>query len=254
MKNINLEKKKKEVKDEIDRINAIISYNKLLILDKKKEIIKLKKENANYSTKLISNLRAEIKNLKFQIKVQESNLPLLYKKYNYLESLSYFNRNYIFDIILYLVNNIESSKYVLRTIPVLISVGTSFKYNLVYLSRDDMESASLYELKTRFPRMVDKSEITRANVSDNYLELLIYKDSDNENIIFDDSDTKVQDYMKDIPIIPHSKIYDTRFSYIYDFLNLVIDKRIESNSLLSIEELYKLADEFINHNNNAKKY
>ena len=99
--------------------------------------------------------------------------------------------------------------------------------------------------------MVDKSEITRANVSDNYLELLIYKNSDNENIIFDDSDTKVQEFMKDIPIIPHTKIYDTRFSYIYDFLNLVINKRIERNSLLSIEELYKLADEFINSKNNT---
>ena len=44
-------------------------------------------------------------------------------------------------------------------------------------------------------------------------------------------------------IFPHTKIYDVRYSYIYDFLNIIVDYKLEKN--LTIEDIYKIAYEFI---------
>ena len=50
-------------------------------------------------------------------------------------------------------------------------------------------------------------------------------------------------------IFPHTKIYDLKFSYIYDFLNILVDYKLEKN--LTMEDIYKVADKFIE--NYAKK-
>ncbi len=206
----------------------------------------------NELKELLTKINKRKKVLKSNLLEYHSQLNILNKDYTNLEQINQFNLNDILEIITYLVSKIENKDYLLKSLPVLISVNQSFKYNLVYLTEEDKQSLAFHELQKRFSHMIDKSAIEDNNIGNNYLQLLIYKENDLNLVIFDDFDskTKIYTYMKDTPIIPHTKIYDLRYNYIYAFLNMVIEHKLE-NLFLTKEDIYKIAEEFIENNSKS---
>lgn len=258
MKNANLDKRKADLLD-------IIKKNTFQINIYHEEIAKLEAISLNIKKRYkylnnqqmdmweyqddISELREIAKKVKkkrnFIKEELEKLIAITREKQNELMTIDYFNREEIFKVIKYLVNKFEKEKYVLKTLPILVAADDSYKYLIDYLVIDDKKNQATLELHKRFSRMIDKSAIEDNNVSNYYLQLAIYKEEDQKEIIFDDLDckTKPYSYMKSYPIVPHTKIYDTRFSYIYDFLSYLIDKSLDKPDL-SLEDMYKLVDEF----------
>ncbi len=206
---------------------------------------KLKKEESK-----IRKLK-EIYLKKYRNKLEEN-----YQEQEKLLEYEYFNRTDLLAVITYLVERIENSAYELCYYNLTMHHEKEYQdgdisnsltnYIMVYLAKPENKEAALKEIKERFTYIPYANLIHQNSTSDNYLQLAFYKPNDLNLISYTiNSPTPINISPKTVK--QHSFIYDYHFSYIIDFINLLINYRFQKETKnLEIDEMFNLANQFIN--------
>lgn len=162
----------------------------------------------------------------------------------------------------YLVSNIENrlySIYVLNTDLFSFSrtnIGTtvnSIKHNIIYLVDDVKKEEIKRALIDKFTvdnREYFYSEYQRINsnlslINDDYIQLAYYNDQQvNRKITY--SARNITDINSASNPLIESKICDSRYDYIFDYMNSVYNYRLKKEDMnISLDEMILLADQFI---------
>ena len=234
--------------DEIQRVIYREKQNKM-IHDKEVEIRKLEKERSL----LLKEYDRKIENL------EQERVNLL--------GVSYIDKDVSFQVIAYLVSQIEKVSYhcVENEITLYETVfhrnltyASPVKYKLAYLVQDGKETLAYEEVNKRFQiKISDKDYYAGSkqlmNPSEHYIQLAYFKGKDEDRICYR--------YKNSIWISSSSSsrygfdscICDERYSYIVDFMNEVVHYRLGKEDLsISLEEMMMLADTFIQNYKECK--
>ena len=174
----------------------------------------------------------------------------LKKKDNLLDNKRIFITKEIFEVITYLVSEIEEVPHLIKNQEITLKDNDKkYQYKMVYLTPSNRTVEALREIFNKFNNQADIKEIEN-NIGKNYIQLALFEKNDFDYTI-DFAKDKIIPARSEFGVLTQvSKIVDLKYSYIMDYLNKVIDYRIikEENNQgndISKEELYNLADEFI---------
>jgi len=211
--------------------------------------------NIEIEKKKLKEEKAAIKKEMAKLKTKLENITN--KEYQ-LTTIDSYNAQDILEIIAYLVSKIEDKNFIIKEEHISFFIKKKkfeiAPYSLVYLT----EKAKA-EIKQRFPYSLEQiisiyslsdkiapSLYTYTNdifsiPSDNYIQLLYY------NRIFGVNQLTFQN-KNDTEIIRdrNAQIFDKRYLYIYDFINLLTTFRLSKKDFtITKEEMIAVANEFI---------
>ena len=211
-----------------------------------------RKNNAkNYINENISNIEKQIKILNEQKEYYE-------KKLENLENYDSFTKQEIKELIEYLVTSMEEEKYVIKKIH-MNTKSSSYhvknlisEYTFLYLVKEDNQQEAIREIKEKYNvstindenYIKDTNIMNKPDISNNYVKLSFYNKYSRNQVKFSSK--------KDENIIPIN-IIDDRFKYINDFIENVMNKKLDERDFkLSISEMKLLVDSFITKNKKEK--
>ena len=215
------------------------------------------------NNKLLS-INQELEKLLLERKRIDELIRNLKKNKLKIENNKYFNYNIGLELIRYIVSKIEGKDYLLKNYVynynyTFIGKETnnkSFSVRIDYLTTKEKEQESIDELKERC-KTVDKIYYTHSinykdnNLlipSNNFIQLTSYRYmNEPDNIYFNNDNISTIDTSSPILNID-SKICDSKYFYIFDYVNKVIEYRLDNNDFdLDIEEIKKIIDSYINN-------
>ena len=211
-----------------------------------------RKNNAkNYINENISNIEKQIKILNEQKEYYE-------KKLENLENYDSFTKQEIKELIEYLVTSMEEEKYVIKKFHMNTKSSSYHVKNLIseytffYLVKEDNQQEAIREIKEKYNvstindenYIKDTNIMNKPDISNNYVKLSFYNKYSRNQVKFSSK--------KDENIIPIN-IIDDRFKYINDFIENVMNKKLDERDFkLSISEMKLLVDSFITKNKKEK--
>ena len=215
------------------------------IIDKKRD----RKETINSN---LYHIERQIQFLKEQKESYE-------KKLENLEKYDIFTINELKEILEYLVSSFEGENYTLEAININ---KKSFSYHVenmiseytfLYLIKENNKDIAKEEIRKKHDIKVVNGEnyienmnsLSKSDLSDNYINLAVYNRYGSNKIRFNES--------KETDVISIN-IEDERFNYINDFINELLNKKLDKSSFkLSKDEIKSLTDDFINKYKDEKK-
>lgn len=225
--------------------------------------------------KMIHDTEVEIRKLEKEKKLllaeYEKKIHHLEKRKEQLQMASYINREDSFKVISYLVSQIEKASYHYVESEITLyetvfhrnlSYASPVEYKLAYLVQEGKETLAYEEINKRFKIKISDLDYYAGskqleNPSEYYIQLAYFKDKDRDKICYR--------YKNSICISSSSSsnrygfdscICDERYSYIVDFMNEVINYRLDKKDLsISLDEMMMLAEQFVKkyRENNSKK-
>lgn len=215
------------------------------IIDKKRD----RKETIN------SNLYHIERQIQF-LKEQKENYE---KKLENLEKYDIFTINELKEILEYLVSSFEGENYTLETININKKSSSYHvenmisEYTFLYLTKENNKDIAKEEIRKKHDIKVvngknyieNINSLSKSDLSDNYIKLALYNRYGLNKIRFNKSKEN------DIILV---NIEDERFNYINDFINELLNKKLDKSSFkLSKDEIKSLTDDFINKYKDEKK-
>lgn len=214
--------------------------------DVKKEIIK-------------DNIDRNLYNINRQIQLLNNQKEEYLLKQNNLNKINYFSKEEVKEIIEYLVSNIEGEQYCIEKLNINTKSSSYHvdnmvcQYKFLYLVKNDNDESAKAEIKDKYEIKEINDEyyidgidnMEKTDISDNYVKLSFYNRYSDHDVIFTNQEKNG---------IISINIEDERFNYINDFINEIIDKRLDTkNYKLSVSQMKLVADEYIKNHKNSKK-
>lgn len=207
-----------------------------------------RKERANeYISENIRQLERQIKLLKNQREYYE-------KKLKQLEKYDTFSKEEVKEIIEYLVSSIEQEEYKVEKLHVNVK-SSSYRvdnmiseYTFLYLVKKDKKQEAINEIKEQYNintindelYIKNSNDMEQSYISDNYVKLSFYSKYVGNKMKFNN-----QTSGKIIPI----NIIDDRFNYINEFIDELLNKKLDTRDFnLSISEIKLFIDNYAEKN------
>ena len=237
----------------------------------------------------IEEISKKIDELEQKKKEIDKQIALLDEKKTEVLHISYIDKYDSFNLIAYLVSQIEDKKFVWKE----RGIGSHYRYDgevhdiryadyiMAYLVEEGKEEEAERELSQRFP-LPPKEEKYRlyteylnamqnyrynnaatheeklSKPSDNYIQLTYYLKNDGNQIVYTEKNR--YDNTRQLEMNPiSSKLADKRYIYIIEFMGLIAKaKLVRPNFKMTLDEMYALADTFVkqykdNKDNATKK-
>ena len=187
--------------------------------------------------------------------IYEKRINELEKEKNKIMNSIYLDLNDSVDAILYLINKIENNEYKKVVIPIV--------YKGIHLQKQGEEIINEDYLVVGLSKDVEYLQIREyatyneqnLNISfTNFLKLAHFNKNIKDNIKVNYLNDTYSKYCNNMCSNINSFISDHRFLYIKDYIRKVIDYRLEKDNYeITLDEMLKIADEFINEYNDSKK-
>ena len=187
--------------------------------------------------------------------IYEKRINELEKEKNKIMNSIYLDLNDSVDAILYLINKLENNEYKKVVIPIV--------YKGIHLQKKGEEIINEDYLVVGLSKDIEYLQIREyatyneqnLNISfTNFLKLAHFNKNIKDNIKVNYLNDTYSKYCNNMSSNINSFISDHRFLYIKDYIRKVIDYRLEKDNYeITLDEMLKLADEFINEYNNSKK-
>ena len=207
----------------------------------------------------------QLKEIDSKRKMVKNYLDYLRRAQSNLEKALIFDREDILNVILYLVSVMEEQEYAMATKDITFfddnrkTVQGPLTYKFNYLTPVSSKEDAKAELKEKYPYELSGQSFDTEMLFKGlkYTGIALYKDDDSEDIIFSNHSENV---ISSEPQTSFGYINDERFSYIKDFIDMVINYRAYKecefayplDMKLSYEELYNLANQFIEDRKSKK--
>ena len=192
----------------------------------------------------INFIEKEYLEIKNKYTKKHNNLNLLLDR---IKNTKYLDFDDSTNAIRYLVSLIEDKTYLLKTTKIPIkkgyiasylsnSISINNIYNLLYLVEKDKVEYAYDEIKNKFKEINNIKYLENKN--NNYIQLTYYKDN-NTNLIYYLDQFDNSNNIK-------SQIVDSKYYYIYDYINSVLNYKLEVIDLgIGYEEMKVLATKFV---------
>ena len=214
--------------------------------------------------KMIHDTEVEIRKLEKErnllLKEYDRKIENLVQEKADLLGVSYIDKDISFQVIAYLVSQIEKVSYHYVESEIILyetvfhrnlTYASPVEYKLAYLVQEGKETLAYEEINKRFKIKISDLDYYAGskqleNPSEYYIQLAYFKDKDRDKICYQ--------YKNSICISSSSSnrygfdscICDERYSYIVDFMNEVVHYRLDKEDLsISLDEMMMLADNFI---------
>ena len=173
-----------------------------------------------------------------------------------LSKIQYLNANNIINAIEYLVNQIEEEKYYQVVIPIkykgkyLTKMKESYlinNFNVYGLTKDKSK------VEIRPNQIYTEEELNRPY--DNFLNLChCNKSFSDEHLKVNYLNDKYNEYCNNMSSNIDVQISNKKFSYIKDYIEKVVDYKLDKDGFeVSLDEMKKIADEFVSEYKYSKK-
>ena len=204
------------------------------------------------------NINQNIKHVQGQIKLLENQREYYQKKLEQLEKYDSFSKEEVKEIIEYLVSNMEDKNYTVEKLHVNVK-SSSYRidnmvseYTFLYLVDNNKKEEALNEIKEKYEineinneyYIKNSNDMEKSYISDNYVKLSFYNKYLGHEMKFND---EKRDNIISINII------DDRFDYINNFIDELLNKKLDSRDFnLSISEMKLLIDGYVEKNTKTK--
>ena len=199
--------------------------------------------------RLIEYVETDIERLNKQEELISRQKEYFIKKKKRLEEYNIFSKSDANEIISYLVSKVEErpfsiEKYDVETESKVFNKRIAFEFSFLYLVDDTKKEDARNEIKDKYEikevngrNVIEtSSNMKQDDISDNYVKLSLYNKYSNNRVIFTD---------KNITDTISINIQDERFKYINEFINIVLDERLNRNNCnISMENMKIMADNF----------
>lgn len=215
-------------------------------------IINKKNSRKEVISSNLYHIERQIQFLNEQKKVYE-------KKLKELDKYDVFTIKNVKEILEYLVSNIEGENYKLKELNVNKKTSSYhienmiLEYTFLYLVKDNNEVQAEHEIKEKYGiysiegenYIRNVNDMNKLDLSDNYVKLSFYNKNNEKNVRFNSSEERNL-----VSII----INDNRFNYINDYINELLNKKLDRSSFkLTEDEIKMVTDNFIKNYNDKKK-
>lgn len=208
--------------------------------------------------RLIEYVETDIERLNKQEELISRQKEYFIKKKKRLEEYNIFSKSDANEIISYLVSKVEErpfsiEKYDVETESKVFNKRIVFEFSFLYLVDDTKKEDARNEIKNKYEikevngrNVIEtSSNMKQDDISDNYVKLSLYNKYSHNRVIFTD---------KNITDTISINIQDERFQYINEFINIVLDERLNRNNCdLSMDAIKNMADNFALKEKNNKK-
>lgn len=204
------------------------------------------------------NINQNIKHVQGQIKLLKNQKEYYEKKLKQLEKYDTFSKEEVKEIIEYLVSKIEQEEYKVEKLHVNVK-SSSYRvdnmiseYTFLYLVKKSKKQEAINEIKKQYDIYTINDELYIKNsndmensyISDNYVKLSFYNKYLGHEMKFN---SEKSDNIISINII------DGRFDYINNFIDELLNKKLDSRDFnLSISEMKLLIDGYVEKNTKTK--
>lgn len=207
--------------------------------------------------KILKRINSDIEVLNKQEELLLKQKEFFQKELEIVNNIEYFLKEYAKEILEYLVSKVEGKnytveKYHLKKIGDSINTKLVHEYTFLYLVGEENKEAAKEEIESVFTvinddneRVINKDSIEDNIISDNYVRLSFYNRYNGRKVKFDSE--------KEPHVIPID-IKDDRFNYVNDFIEEVINARLErGNFSISMNGIKIMANNFALKQKQKKK-
>lgn len=207
--------------------------------------------------KILKRINSDIEVLNKQEELLLKQEEFFQKELEIVNNIEYFSKEYAKEILEYLVSKVEGKnytveKYHLKKIGDSINTKLVHEYTFLYLVGEENKEAAKEEIESVFTvinddneRVINKDSIEDNIISDNYVRLSFYNRYNGRKVKFDSE--------KEPHVIPID-IKDERFNYVNDFIEEVINARLErGNFSISMNGIKIMANNFALKQKQKKK-
>lgn len=207
--------------------------------------------------KILKRINSDIEVLNKQEELLLKQKKFFQKELEIVNNIEYFSKEYAKEILEYLVSKVEGKnytveKYHLKKIGDSINTKLVHEYTFLYLVGEENKEAAKEEIESVFTvinddneRVINKDSIEDNIISDNYVRLSFYNRYNGRKVKFDSE--------KEPHVIPID-IKDDRFNYVNDFIEEVINARLErGNFSISMNGIKIMANNFALKQKQKKK-
>lgn len=207
--------------------------------------------------KILKRINSDIEVLNKQEELLLKQKEFFQKELEIVNNIEYFSKEYAKEILEYLVSKVEGKnytveKYHLKKIGDSINTKLVHEYTFLYLVGEENKEAAKEEIESVFTvinddneRVINKDSIEDNIISDNYVRLSFYNRYNGRKVKFDSE--------KEPHVIPID-IKDERFNYVNDFIEEVINARLErGNFSISMNGIKIMANNFALKQKQKKK-
>lgn len=198
---------------------------------------------------MINYLKSNKENIIKQKELIERQEKYIDNKIETLNNIDLFTKEETKEIIEYLVGKIEGSKYSVEKYYMDVKTSSYRTENLVtqytflYLVNDDNKENAKEEIINKYDIEVDNDvnylsskNMVKDDISENYVKLAFYNRHSDRVVKFEHSQE---------PHVISIDIKDNKFNYIYDFVEELINARLDRHNFsLDIEGSKIIADNF----------
>lgn len=192
----------------------------------------------------VQTIEHNLEYLKVQLDVIKEEQEKYNRKIELLNSVDCFTKEDTKNILEYLVSAVEEKPYSVETMHLNVKTSTYhvenmvLQYTLLYLVSDEEKEKAIKEIKDNYGITTINNEYYMSNKSEedgeSYTKLSLYNRHVNRYVKFDEGNDHIS-----------ININNDKYNYIYDFIEEIIDARLDSPTCsINNERIRVMADNF----------